>query len=43
VITPGEGAEVFDARTGALIGRIPEDRMPPTRRPQPPRALPVPR
>lgn len=34
VITPGDGAEVFDARTGAALGRIPEDRMPPRRRPR---------
>jgi hypothetical protein len=42
VITPGRGAEVFDARTGALIGTIPEDRMPATRRPRPPQNLPTP-
>jgi hypothetical protein len=43
VITPGHGAEVFDARTGAFLGQIPEDRMPPTRRPVAPRSLPMPR
>lgn len=42
VITPGNGAEVFDARTGALIGSIPEDRMPAPRRPKMPESLPTP-
>ncbi len=42
VITPGQGAEVFDARTGALIGSIPEDRMPAPRRPRAPESLPTP-
>src|SRR6185312_2066344 len=36
VITPGEGAQVFDATTGAALGRIPEALMPPRRRPHPP-------
>jgi hypothetical protein len=39
VITPGEGAEVFDAATGEELARIPEDRMPPRRLPKRPPAL----
>jgi hypothetical protein len=42
VITPGRGAEVFDARTGASLGTIPEDQMPARRRPTAPASLPTP-
>jgi hypothetical protein len=36
VITPGEGATVFDAATGEAFARIPEKRLPPRRRPKAP-------
>ncbi|HEX4047944.1 MAG TPA: hypothetical protein VH309_08930 [Elusimicrobiota bacterium] len=39
VITPGAGAAVFDAATGAELARIPQERMPPRRRPKAPPAL----
>jgi hypothetical protein len=39
VVTPGEGAEVFDAETGEKIADIPEARMPVRRRPKAPPAL----
>jgi hypothetical protein len=39
VIAPGEGAEVFDAATGKSLMRIPEERMPPRRRPKGPPVL----
>jgi len=42
VVTPGQGAEVFDAHTGALLERIPEEQMPAKRRPQAPEVLPTP-
>jgi hypothetical protein len=42
VITPGSGAEVFDAATGALLETIPEARMPPRRRPKIPKLLDLP-
>jgi len=42
LVTPGAGAEVFDAATGVLIGRIPEARMPPRRRPKIPESLTLP-
>ncbi|MFI5348394.1 MAG: hypothetical protein ACHQ2Z_02525 [Elusimicrobiota bacterium] len=34
VITPGEGADFFDAATGAELGEIPEERLNPVRRPR---------
>jgi hypothetical protein len=42
VIAPGEGAEVFDAATGDQLARIPEERMPPRRRPRAPEELRLP-
>jgi hypothetical protein len=42
VITPGEGAEVFDAATGEELARVPEERMPPRRRPRIPAELALP-
>lgn len=36
MITPGDGAVVFDAATGEKLARIPEERMPPRRRPKVP-------
>jgi hypothetical protein len=39
VIVPGEGAAIFDAESGAELGRIAEDRMPPRRRPKGPPQL----
>lgn len=42
VVSPGEGAEVFDAETGALLERIPQVRMPARRRPNPLRNFTVP-
>ena len=42
VITPGEGAVVYDALTGTEVGRIPEDSMPARRRPKAPESLSLP-
>lgn len=42
VITPGEGAVVYDASTGTEIGRIPEELMPARRRPKAPESLSIP-
>lgn len=42
VVTPGQGADVFDARTGALLAHIPQDRMPLRRRPKAPGSLTLP-
>ena len=42
VITPGEGAVVYDAFSGAEIGRIPEEAMPARRRPRAPKSLSLP-
>ncbi len=42
VITPGEGAAVFDAATGAELARVPEEGMPPRRRPKAPAELRLP-
>ncbi len=42
VITPGEGAVVYDALSGAEIGRIPEEAMPARRRPKAPKSLSLP-
>ena len=42
MITPGEGAEVFDAKTGEKLAEIPETRMPARRRPRVPAELPLP-
>jgi len=42
VVAPGEGAEVFDARSGAVLDRIPESEMPPRRRPKLPSSLDLP-
>jgi hypothetical protein len=42
VITPGRGAEVFDAATGRELAAIPEERMPPRRRPRVPSELKLP-
>lgn len=42
VITPGEGAVVYDARSGAELGRIPEYAMPARRRPRAPKSLSLP-
>ena len=39
VITPGEGATVFDAATGEELARIPEEKLPPRRRPKAPGEL----
>jgi hypothetical protein len=43
VISPGEGAEVFDAADGRLLETIPEARMPPRRRPKAPEFLSLPK
>jgi hypothetical protein len=43
VVTPGHGAVVFDAATGAELGAIPEDQMPARRRPRAPERLPLPK
>lgn len=42
VITPGEGAVIYDARSGAEIGSIPEEDMPARRRPKAPKSLSLP-
>ncbi len=42
VITPGSGAQVFDADSGEFLGTIPQESLPPTRRPRAPASLPVP-
>ena len=42
VITPGEGAVVYDARSGAELGRIPESAMPARRRPRALKSLSLP-
>ncbi len=42
VITPGTGAEVFDAASGREVARIPKERMPPRRRPKIPNELTLP-
>ncbi len=42
VISPGRGAEVFDAATGEALARIPEERLPPRRRPRAPAELTLP-
>lgn len=42
LVTPGRGAAVFDARTGEEMARIPEEEMPPRRRPRMPRVEPPP-
>jgi len=42
LVTPGQGAEVFDAETGRKLAVIPETRMPPRRRPKAPERLPLP-
>ena len=42
VIAPGEGAVIYDARSGAEIGRIPESAMPARRRPKAPKSLSLP-
>jgi hypothetical protein len=42
VITPGEGAEVFDAATGVELARIQEERMPARRRPKAPSEFSLP-
>jgi hypothetical protein len=39
VITPGQGADVFDAATGEELGRVPEGSLPPRRRPKAPPAF----
>ncbi|MDE2491610.1 MAG: hypothetical protein KGM24_12255, partial [Elusimicrobia bacterium] len=39
IVTPGRGARVYDARTGAELARIPPERMPRRRRPSAPAAL----
>jgi hypothetical protein len=35
LVSPGRGAEVFDARTGEKVADIPEESLPPRRRPRP--------
>jgi len=42
LITPGQGAVVYDAATGETLARIPEERMPPRRRPRRPPELDLP-
>ncbi len=42
LVTPGEGAEIFDAATGEKLADIPEARMPPRRRPRTPSELTLP-
>ena len=42
MVTPGEGAEVFDAETGEKLADIPEARMPARRRPHVPSELTLP-
>jgi len=42
VITPGEGAVVYDARSGVEIGSIPEEEMPARRRPKVLKSLSLP-
>lgn len=42
VISPGQGAVVYDALSGSEIGAIPEDCMPPNRLPKPPSSLTLP-
>jgi hypothetical protein len=42
VITPGQGAEVFDATTGEKLASVPEESLPPRRRPKIPAALSLP-
>lgn len=36
IIAPGAGAEVFDAKSGELLARIPEGNLPPRQRAKPP-------
>lgn len=42
VITPGEGAVVYEILSGRELGRIPEEFMPARRRPKAPRSLTLP-
>lgn len=39
VITPGRGAEVYDAATGERLAEIPQERLPARRRPRRPAVL----
>lgn len=43
VVTPGRGAELYDAATGAFLGSWGEDELPRRLRPKAPDALPAPR
>ncbi|MFA6317493.1 MAG: hypothetical protein WC943_08745 [Elusimicrobiota bacterium] len=43
LITPGQGAVLFDARTGEVLGRWTEDEMPKPRKPSAPSELTFPR